>query len=235
MTHWRIKHWLFSLLPIETQRKRLLARCPEGPLKEYLSEPFVDVNTKVKNAQILSVDFETTGLNAKYDKLLSIGFVGLNGGKVNLGSSYHQIIKSDCQLQKQNVAIHQITDFEKDRGAELKLALDTLLRAMTGKVLLVHFAKIERNFIQRACLEIYGIVPPLQILDTLKICKLRLDKSDTAYDPSNLRLVNLRKSFALPSFHAHNALNDAIATAELFLAELYHHHKGIDTKLKTLF
>ena len=36
--------------------------------------------------------------------------------------------------------------------------------------------------------------------------------------PGNLRLFNLRPHFGLPQYKAHNALYDALATAELFLA-----------------
>lgn len=219
---------------LEKQRQYLLDKVTDGPLKTYLSKPFPKENQQLKDIEILTLDFETTGLNAKHDQLLSIGFTTLKQGKINLQDCYHQVIKTKGKLDKSNVAVHQITDFEKDRGAELKLGLDNLLNAMAGKVVLVHFAQIERNFIKQACLEIYGIVPPLMMIDTLAICKKRMDMSDAAYDPSKLRLVNLREQYHLPGFYGHNALNDAIATAELLLAELNHQHDGIHTQLKSL-
>ena len=36
--------------------------------------------------------------------------------------------------------------------------------------------------------------------------------------PGDLRLFNLRERYHLPNYKAHNALSDAISTAELFLA-----------------
>lgn len=227
-------NWLMSLLPVEYQKQELLKRCPDGALKNYLSTPFVKKNQTIADIDILSVDFETTGLDAKKDKLLSLGFVTLHQGRIELSTSYHQVIRCSGTLEKNNVVVHQITDDEKERGTDLKLALDSLLTAMTGKVLLVHYANIERNFIRRACIEIYGIAPPLLVIDTLKVCKKRLDKHQQAYDPSELRLVNLRSKLGLPNFHAHNALNDAIATAELLLVEVKHHHLGLNTPISHL-
>jgi len=64
------------------------------------------------------------------------------------------------------------------------------------------------------------MAPVFPIIDTLALAKRRLDKRDVAYDPSELRLANLRQKFELPEHHAHNALNDAIATAELFMAQM---------------
>lgn len=223
-----------KFLSLEKQRQILLKKVPEGALKHYLSIPFPDKSRTIKELDILSLDFETTGLNAIFDQLLSIGFVNIHRGKIDLSNCYHQVIKTKGKLKKSNVAVHQITDFEKDRGAELKAGVDKLLYAMAGKVVLVHFAQIERNFLQQACLEIYGIKPPFIMIDTLAIAKKRFDMSDVPYDPSKLRLVNLRQEYQLPGFYAHNALNDAIATGELLLAELHHQHKGLDTKLSEL-
>ena len=64
------------------------------------------------------------------------------------------------------------------------------------------------------------MAPPLPIIDTLVVAKKRLDKRDVAYDPSELRLSALRAKYGFPDHYAHNALNDAIATAELLLAQV---------------
>lgn len=85
--------------------------------------------------------------------------------------------------------------------------------------MLVHYARIEKQFLKQACLELYGVSPPLMILDSLQIAKRTLDQRGIAYDPQELRLPTLRHKHHLPSYFAHNALNDAIATAELFLAQ----------------
>ena len=86
--------------------------------------------------------------------------------------------------------------------------------------MLVHFARIERQFLQQACLELYGFVPEFPMIDTLVIAKRQLDKRDISYDPSELRLSTLRNKYKLPDHHGHDALNDAIATAELLLAQM---------------
>ena len=97
--------------------------------------------------------------------------------------------------------------------------VETLLRALTGKVMLVHFSRIEQQFLNQACLELYGMPIIFPIIDTLVVAKRRLDKRDIAYDPSELRLSHLRGKYGLPDHYAHNALNDAIATAELLLVQ----------------
>jgi DNA polymerase-3 subunit epsilon len=208
------------LLGYEAQRKRMLKKAPEGPLRDFLSAPFPALYTPFDQIPILAVDFETTGLDAVHDKLLSVGCVELCHNQIKLGSSYHQIINTKGRLKADNVTIHQITDDQKDQGQPLAQVIEQLLQKLTGKVMLVHFARIERQFLQQACLELYGMAPPLPIIDTLVVAKKRLDKRDVAYDPSELRLSALRAKYGFPDHYAHNALNDAIATAELLLAQV---------------
>ena len=114
---------------LERRRRVCLALAPkEGALHEYLSTPLPNKDTAVGKMTILSLDFETTGLNAVQDQLLSIGCVDIANGKIKLGSGHHQVIRTLGQLKKDNVVIHKITDAEKERGAELKEAIDQLLR-----------------------------------------------------------------------------------------------------------
>lgn len=208
------------LIGYEAKRKSQLKKAPPGALRDFLSVPFPTLNTPIDKVKILAVDFETTGLDAKLDKLLSVGFVALEQQQISLKSSYHQIIKTQAQLEESNVIIHHITDSQKEKGQALATVVEVLLKALAGNVMLVHFARIEKQFLSQACLELYGMAPVFPMIDTLVLAKRRLDKRDVAYDPSELRLTHLRNKFDLPEFHAHNALNDAIATAELFMAQM---------------
>ena len=209
-----------ALFGYQAHRLRLLARAPDGPLKAFLSVPFPDQNTPIGDVPVLALDFETTGLDAKKDQLLSAGLVAINRGEICLKSRYHQIVRTKGALDEENVVIHQITDSAKEQGVELAQVVEAILIALAGKVMLVHFARIEMTFLRQACMELYGMAPVFPVIDTLVVAKRRLNKRDLPYDASALRLGNLRQSHQLPGHFAHNALNDAIATAELLLAEV---------------
>ncbi|WP_426359702.1 exonuclease domain-containing protein [Pseudocolwellia sp. HL-MZ19] len=223
-----------NLFGYEAKRKRLLKQVPAGALHDFLSVPFPDEKQFFVDTPILSVDFETTGLNPKTDKLLSIGFVDLQSNRIPLKNSYHQIVRSKGLLKSDNVTIHQITDTEKDQGEPLRVVIEILLKALTGKVMLVHFARIEREFLQQACIKLYGVAPVFPMIDTLMVAKKRLDARDVPYDPSSLRLSALRSQYQLPEHHAHNALNDAIATAELLMAQVNARQKPNETTLSDI-
>ena len=211
--------WLFNA---DQKRRKLLAKAPEGPLRDFLATEFPDRKQPISDTPLLAMDFETTGLDAGQDHLLSVGYVELLGSRVLLDSARHQIIHSDREMQDENISIHHITHDQVADGMGLRKAVESILRQLAGKVLLAHHAKVEISFLQQACKHLYGMAPVLPAIDTMQIARKRMERLQQPYKANELRLFNLRKTYGLPAYQAHNALMDAIATGELFLAQLAH-------------
>ena len=113
--------------------------------------------------------------------------------------------------------------------------MDLLLTEMTGKVLVAHHHHIESGFLQQVSHNLYGHALPMCVVDTLLLEKQRLQRLNRPIEPNQLRLFNLRDQYHLPRYHAHNALEDALATAELFLAQIKHpQQSGYPLKLKDI-
>ncbi|WP_456375816.1 exonuclease domain-containing protein [Thiolapillus sp.] len=217
--------WLFNS---DQKRRKLLAQAPDGPLRDFLATEFPDRKSPISKVPLLAMDFETTGLDAKQDHLLSVGHVELLDGGIVLGSARHQIIHSDQEMRDENISIHRITHDQVANGISLGEAVESILKQLAGKVLLAHHAKVEIGFLQQACKHLYGMAPVLPAIDTMQIARKRMERLQQPYKANELRLFNLRKQYGLPAYQAHNALMDAIATAELFLAQLAHgnYHKS---------
>ena len=89
---------------------------------------------------------------------------------------------------------------------------------MAGKPMLVHYSPIEQNFLSAVCRKLYGAPFVVPIIDTLEIAQRVFERRNHLIQPGDLRLFNLRPRYNLPQYKAHNALSDALATAEMFLA-----------------
>ena len=207
--------WFFSK---ESQRKRALKKVDTGALYDYLSIPLPTNQTQCEDLVIVSLDLETTGLDPKKDKILSYGLVEIKHMTVRLDTSRHQLISIDDEIPESSAVIHQITDDQAATGIPLEEALPVLLSHLAGKVMLVHYSAIEQNFIDAACRDIYGAPFVIPIIDTLVLARRLYERRNHTIQPGNLRLFNLRPQYNLPNYKAHNALSDAVATAELFLA-----------------
>lgn len=207
-----------TLLGKNFQRRQLLKKTTSSVMRDYFSNPFPDKNDLITNINIVALDFETTGLDKDKDCVISVGLVDVVNLGINLHSSSHQLIRCDTQLPEKSVVIHQITDNQLVNGDDLKIVLPGLFKRLSGKVLLAHNAKVELSFLNKMSQEIYGSDFLIPVIDTQYLAKRSFDRKNITYKNTDLRLFNLRNSFNMPAYKAHNALMDAIATAELFLA-----------------
>lgn len=187
-------------------------------MHDYLSISFPQTDIDWRTVEIVAIDLETTGLDPRKDHILSFGLVHLRHNTIQLGTAWHEIVQIEGQVPESSAVIHHITDDDSAAGKPLEELLPRLLLRLAGKVILVHYKNIEQNFLDAACRRIYGVPFIIPIIDTLPIALRLLELRNHTIQPGNLRLFNLRPHFGLPQYKAHNALYDALATAELFLA-----------------
>ena len=201
------------------RRRRLLARAPVGPLRDYLARPFVSPDTPGKAAAYLSLDLETTGGDPARDEIVSFGWVCMDGDRIDLGSARHHIVRLRGAMSGGSAVIHGITDDQCQAGGSLESALGELLAALAGRVMIAHRAETELGFVGRACETVYGGRILIPTVDTLRIAMRAAERGPQPAPRGALRLSALRQQYRLPRYHAHNALSDALSTAELFLAQ----------------
>jgi DNA polymerase-3 subunit epsilon len=222
------------LRSLEQRRGQALKKAGHPVMQQYLSTPFPGRNQAWNDTSIVSLDFETTGLNPQQHHILSYGKVEIERGLIRLASAEHRLVRTEYDIPEESAIIHHITDDKASQGESFKQILPRMLEFLRGKVMLVHFSRIELGFLDAACRRLYQTPFLIPTIDTLVLAERVLRRRNHSLAPNQLRLFNLREAFGLPKYRAHDALNDAITTAELFLALESDITPGGDTQLKDL-
>lgn len=208
---------LFSL---DHRRRKQLKTLPPGPLRDFYQTPFPAPKSDHNKVQYAAMDLETTGLDPRKDEIISIGLVCLAHGSITLQTARHWLVKPSQLIPESSAVIHALTDDQVAQGQPIAEVMAELLPLLAGKVLIAHHARVELQFLNRVCENIYQGKFIMPVIDTQWIAKRRLDRSNRVYPAGALRLAALREHYNLPHYRAHNALNDALGAAELFLAQL---------------
>lgn len=197
------------------QIHRLRGKAEAAPLLTYLESPQAQHGLDWRKARYLALDLETSGGDAARDDILSFGWVCIDDAEVRLSSAHHRLVQPRRSLTEANVSIHRITDDRAAEGEALRDVLTDFLADLQGRVLVAHYSPTEVGFIDAACRACFGgrFRPP--VIDTLILARRAID---TPY-PGSLRLASLRARHHLPRYPMHHALSDALAAAELFLAQ----------------
>ncbi|MCP3669335.1 MAG: 3'-5' exonuclease [Gammaproteobacteria bacterium] len=208
------------LFNIEERRNWWMRKMPPSPLRDYYEVPFPDKEADWRQVDYLAVDYETTGLDEDKDEILSVGYTTIHGSCMRLGDATHILTRPQGVIPGESAVVHGILDDAASSAEALEDVLPHLLRALAGKAMLAHFATIEYHFLSNACERIYGFPFVGPVVDTLAL-EVRVYRSqDKSIQQGDLRLANARTRYGLPRYRAHNALIDAIAAGELFLAQV---------------
>jgi DNA polymerase-3 subunit epsilon len=217
---------------LDWQRRRFLRRVPPGPLRDYLAQPLPATSRDYRTTDYLAIDLETTGLDTARDLILSVGYVIVHGKRIDLGSARHRVVRIDRSIPEASAVIHQITDDQSAGGLELAEVLVELLEVLAGKVMIAHHASIECGFLANACRRLWQGGLPVRVVDTQVLAHRTFERRQIPFKSSDLRLHALGERYNLPRYGAHNALSDALAAAELFLAQTAYRDSGKALPLK---
>jgi DNA polymerase-3 subunit epsilon len=172
---------------------------------------------RLANTPLISVDLEMTGLDARQNQIIAIGWTHIEGGRVRFASNRHLMINAE-QSVGHSAAIHELMDYDVAGGVPLETGLEALFDAARGRVWLFHHAGLDVAFLQQACLALTGVIVPFMVLDTMQLELVVRKRRNLPVHHGDLQLRKLRANYNLPEYTAHSALIDACATAELMLA-----------------
>ncbi|MDA0148420.1 3'-5' exonuclease [Vibrio sp. LaRot3] len=204
-------------------------------LKEYYGEPLPDTETPLDEVLFLAIDFETTGLNAVDDDIITIGTVPFDLNRIYMSQAKHWTVRPRKQLEEESVVIHGITHSDVLGAPDLSAVFPEVLKEMAGKIMVVHYQRIEREFFDLALRDRIKEGIEFPVLDTMDIeTKIQQAQSGgflnrlTGKKPESVRLGSSRTRYGLPQYTPHHALTDAVATAELLQAQIAYHFNPKD-------
>ncbi|MGN0094784.1 MAG: exonuclease domain-containing protein [Corynebacterium sp.] len=192
-----------------------------GALADFYAVAPPSGSTPLDDLPVLAVDVEATGLDLATDRLLSIGWVPMDGRRIVLAGAREVVIsgaRDDADGVGQSATVHGLTDDMVDAGMPLADALGELLDALQGRVMLAHFSMIEEDFLSAACRSVFGARLVVPTLDTYALERRRMERDSVQPRGEDLRLPRIRDRYGLPSYPPHRAVTDALSCAELFLA-----------------
>ncbi|MFH1806758.1 MAG: exonuclease domain-containing protein [Pseudomonadota bacterium] len=200
--------------------RQIIQRQAIGPLRAFYDIPPVSGDKAIRDVEFIALDLETTGLNPKKDEIVSIGWILVRQMAVDFGSCEHLLVRPKADMTESSAIVHHIFDSHVENAPDIGAALHHLLPILAGRVMISHHSPIEVGFLGQACKKYFGA--PLQVptVDTLILALRDVHRRGQPFRPGALKLQNLRKQHNLPPYQAHNALADAIAAAELFLAQM---------------
>jgi len=171
----------------------------------------IDLDRKLSELTYTVFDTETTGLEpSKGDEIIQIGAARIVNNRLLSQEIFDQIVDPEIPLKPESIPIHGITEDMVRGKPNIDIVLPAFHEFCEDTVLIAHNAAFDMRFLQLKE-ERTGLSFSQPVLDTLLLSAVVHPNQES----HKLDVILERLGISIGS--RHNALEDAIATGEVFL------------------
>jgi DNA polymerase-3 subunit epsilon len=166
--------------------------------------------------EYICFDVETTGLDTKKDDIISIGAVLIRDNKILTSKKFERFVKPESELTGESIKIHRIRGCDLEGAAKIDGVIDEFLEFIGNRRLVGYYLEFDMAMVNRYIKPRLGINLPNE---QIEVSALYYDYK-IEFIPQghvDLRFDTIMKELELPIMGKHDALNDAIMTAMIFI------------------
>jgi DNA polymerase III subunit epsilon len=165
-----------------------------------------------RRADLVSLDFEATGLDFERDTIVSFGTVPIREGRIDIGAADYELVDpGEVAPSPVSITVHGLlpADLRGEQG--LDAARASLGRQIEGRFLVTWAGMVEAGFLNR----MYGG----GVRSWMRRC---IDARELMFaleedPPPPFTLSSVAERLGVPVASPHHALDDALVTAQVFL------------------
>lgn len=198
---------MFQGLKNAIGRRRL-----KDPAYAFLFEPDT-------SGELVCFDCETSGLDPRTAELLSIGAVTIKDNRVLASRRLELIVRPERRIAADAIKVNRLREMDVADGLPVREALDAFLRFVGGRPLVGYYLEFDIAMVNKYLRPWLGIGLPHRQTDVSALYyDSRIKSLGTHYNGNvDLRLSTILETLALPEREAHDAFNDALMTALVYV------------------
>ncbi|MGB0990272.1 MAG: 3'-5' exonuclease [Halarcobacter sp.] len=184
--------------------------------KNLKDEKFSYLFERPVDEEFVCFDCETTGLNPLEDDIISIGAVIIKNNTIVSSKKFVRFVKPETKLQVDAIKVHHIRECDLDDAEDINNVIEEFIDYIGNRTLVGYFLEFDIAMINKYLKPKLGITLPNKIHEVSAIYH---DWKIEAIPQSNidLRFDTILKELKIPPLGKHDAYNDAIMTAMMFL------------------
>lgn len=174
----------------------------------------------------ISLDCEMTGLNPKTDHILSIGAVKITAEtlandkatfSIDTGNALSLVCRPPVMPSRDSIEIHGLRPADVENGIRYEQMLAELLPFIGNRPIVGFCVDMDMGFLNAVAKPFLGVTLPNSLIDVSQFAHQRQNARNPEHASQPKHLNILLDEFNIPRLPAHDAVNDAVMTAMLFV------------------
>jgi DNA polymerase III subunit epsilon len=168
----------------------------------------------------VAIDCETTGLDVRRDKIISIGAVRIVGNRLMTSERLELLVRPERAITAASMRVHRLRESDVAQGMEPRHAMRQLLDFIGSRPLVGYYLEFDVAMLNREIWPLLGVrlpQPKIEVSAMYYDFKNRQRPAHQRGEAIDLSFATMMSDLALPLREAHDALNDAVMAGLAFV------------------
>lgn len=167
--------------------------------------------------EAVAFDCETTGLDPRRDDIISIAAVKIRGNRILASERFEEVIRPHARMNAEAIKVHRLREADVEAGARIQRVIPQFLHFIGGRPLIGYYLEFDVRMVDKYLLGLIGIELPNPLIEVSKLYYERKYGDAPAGVSIDLSFASILKDLDLPLLDQHDAFNDALMTAMIYL------------------
>lgn len=167
--------------------------------------------------EVVVLDCETTGLNPRIDEVIAIAAIVVRGSRIMTSNAYRAVIRSDRIPPSESIKIHYLRAHDVAQGRPMHKVLPELLRFIGGRPIVGYYVDFDVRMLDKYVLRHIEAKLPNRRIEVSEIYFALKYSGAPPGTVLDLRFQAILADLGIPSLGQHDAFNDALMTAMMYV------------------
>ena len=167
--------------------------------------------------EAVSIDCETTGLNARKDDIVAVAAVRIRGNRILTSQRFEATVRPTVKPKPDAIKVHRLREQDVAQARTMEEVLPELLRFIGSRPLVGFYLEFDVAMLNKHVRRLLGIELPNEQIEVSGTYYERKYGDAPPGAQVDLRFMSILNDLGLPALDQHDAYSDALMTAMMYL------------------
>ena len=168
--------------------------------------------------EVVAIDCETTGLNTRTDEIIAIAAIKIRGNRILTSERFEAVVRPDAKMSAEAIKVHRLRVADVSHGPNAARIMPEFLRFVAGRPLVGYYLDFDMAMLDREVLRFVSIELPNRRIEVSRLYYERKYGDAPPDARIDLSFASILADLRIPPLPAHDAFNDALMTAMIYVA-----------------
>ena len=165
----------------------------------------------------VAIDCETTGLNVRTNDVVTIAAIKIRGNRILTSEHFGAVVRPDSEMKTEAIKIHRLRQSDVEAAPIVWKVLPSFLRFIGSRPLIGYYVDFDVAMLDKYILPLVGIELPNERIEVSRLYYERKYADAPPNTSIDLSFSAILKDLCIPSLSQHDAFDDALMTAMMFV------------------